>query len=255
MISQPCSSASRSATQVVAGIDGVHPGRRCGVAAAVEPRHRRPAGRAGDQPARLVRVLLDGPGDDVVDDLLPAAPARPGTVAGRRRTLTSPMSQPAMLPATAPRRSPATAGRATTTPCSTPSRPGSSCRAARSRACGSARSSWPTPSPAAADGELWLEGVHIAAVPVRQRRRRPRSRTAAASCSCTATRSTACRPASPRSAWRSCRCGCTSATAGRRSSSAVGKGRQKGDKRQAIAERDSQREIERALGRHRKGME
>lgn len=32
------------------------------------------------------------------------------------------------------------------------------------------------------------------------------------------------------------------------------KGRQKGDKRQAIAERDSKREIERALGRHRKGM-
>lgn len=34
----------------------------------------------------------------------------------------------------------------------------------------------------------------------------------------------------------------------------LGKGRQKGDKRQAIAERDSQREIERALGRQRKGM-
>ena len=34
----------------------------------------------------------------------------------------------------------------------------------------------------------------------------------------------------------------------------LGKGRQKGDKRQAIAERDSQREIERALGRRRKGM-
>jgi SsrA-binding protein len=36
---------------------------------------------------------------------------------------------------------------------------------------------------------------------------------------------------------------------------ALAKGRQKGDKRQAIAERDSQREIERALGRHRKGMD
>ena len=35
----------------------------------------------------------------------------------------------------------------------------------------------------------------------------------------------------------------------------LAKGRQKGDKRQAIAERDSQREIERALGRRRKGME
>lgn len=35
----------------------------------------------------------------------------------------------------------------------------------------------------------------------------------------------------------------------------LAKGRQKGDKRQAIAERDSQREIERALGRHRKGMD
>ena len=34
---------------------------------------------------------------------------------------------------------------------------------------------------------------------------------------------------------------------------AVARGRQKADKRQAIAERDSQREIERALGRHRKG--
>lgn len=34
----------------------------------------------------------------------------------------------------------------------------------------------------------------------------------------------------------------------------LGKGRLKGDKRQAIAERDSKREIERALGRHRKGM-
>ncbi len=35
---------------------------------------------------------------------------------------------------------------------------------------------------------------------------------------------------------------------------ALAKGRQKGDKRQAIAERDSRREIERALGRQRKGM-
>ena len=35
----------------------------------------------------------------------------------------------------------------------------------------------------------------------------------------------------------------------------LAKGRQKGDKRQAIAERDSQREIERALGRQRKGMD
>lgn len=35
----------------------------------------------------------------------------------------------------------------------------------------------------------------------------------------------------------------------------LGKGRQKGDKRQALAERDSQREIERALGRRRKGIE
>ncbi|MET0146633.1 MAG: SsrA-binding protein SmpB [Ilumatobacteraceae bacterium] len=35
----------------------------------------------------------------------------------------------------------------------------------------------------------------------------------------------------------------------------LAKGRQKGDKRQALAERDSQREIERALGRQRKGME
>lgn len=34
----------------------------------------------------------------------------------------------------------------------------------------------------------------------------------------------------------------------------LGKARVKGDKRQAIAERDSKREIERALGRHRKGM-
>jgi len=35
----------------------------------------------------------------------------------------------------------------------------------------------------------------------------------------------------------------------------VAKGRTKGDKRQAMAERDSQREIERALGRNRKGMD
>ena len=35
----------------------------------------------------------------------------------------------------------------------------------------------------------------------------------------------------------------------------LAKGRQKGDKRQAIAERDSKREIERALGRQRKGMD
>ena len=35
----------------------------------------------------------------------------------------------------------------------------------------------------------------------------------------------------------------------------LAKGRQKGDKRQAIAERDSKREIERALGRLRKGIE
>jgi len=34
---------------------------------------------------------------------------------------------------------------------------------------------------------------------------------------------------------------------------AVAQGRKKADKRQAIAERDSKREIERALGRHRKG--
>jgi SsrA-binding protein len=35
----------------------------------------------------------------------------------------------------------------------------------------------------------------------------------------------------------------------------IGKGRTKGDKRQAMAERDSKREIERALGRTRKGMD
>jgi SsrA-binding protein len=35
---------------------------------------------------------------------------------------------------------------------------------------------------------------------------------------------------------------------------AVARGRQKGDKRQAIAERDSKREMERALGRQRKGI-
>jgi SsrA-binding protein len=35
----------------------------------------------------------------------------------------------------------------------------------------------------------------------------------------------------------------------------VGKGRKKGDKRQAMAERDTQREIQRALGRQRKGMD
>jgi SsrA-binding protein len=34
----------------------------------------------------------------------------------------------------------------------------------------------------------------------------------------------------------------------------VGKGRTKGDKRQAIAERDSKREVEREMGRYRKGM-
>jgi SsrA-binding protein len=35
----------------------------------------------------------------------------------------------------------------------------------------------------------------------------------------------------------------------------LGKGRHKGDKRQVMAERDSQREIERALGRQRKGID
>jgi len=35
----------------------------------------------------------------------------------------------------------------------------------------------------------------------------------------------------------------------------LAKGRQKADKRQAIAERDSKREIERALGRQRKGLD
>ena len=35
----------------------------------------------------------------------------------------------------------------------------------------------------------------------------------------------------------------------------LGKGRQKADKRQALAERDSQREIERVLGRQRKGRD
>ena len=35
----------------------------------------------------------------------------------------------------------------------------------------------------------------------------------------------------------------------------IAKGRTKGDKRQAMAERDSKREIERALGRSRKGMD
>ncbi len=35
---------------------------------------------------------------------------------------------------------------------------------------------------------------------------------------------------------------------------ALGKGRQRADKRQAIAERDSKREIERAIGRRNKGM-
>jgi SsrA-binding protein len=36
---------------------------------------------------------------------------------------------------------------------------------------------------------------------------------------------------------------------------ALAKGRQKADKRQALAERDSKREIERALGRQRKGLD
>jgi SsrA-binding protein len=36
---------------------------------------------------------------------------------------------------------------------------------------------------------------------------------------------------------------------------AIAKGRTKGDKRQAIAERDSQREIDRALGRRTKGLD
>ncbi|MGD9999372.1 MAG: SsrA-binding protein SmpB [Ilumatobacteraceae bacterium] len=35
----------------------------------------------------------------------------------------------------------------------------------------------------------------------------------------------------------------------------VGKGRRKGDKRQAMAERDTQLEMQRALGRQRKGMD
>ena len=35
----------------------------------------------------------------------------------------------------------------------------------------------------------------------------------------------------------------------------LAKGRQKGDKRQAIAERDSKREMERAIGRARKGLD
>src|SRR6476619_1230074 len=35
----------------------------------------------------------------------------------------------------------------------------------------------------------------------------------------------------------------------------LAKGRRKGDKRQALAERDSKREMERALGRQRKGIE
>jgi len=35
----------------------------------------------------------------------------------------------------------------------------------------------------------------------------------------------------------------------------MGRGRKKADKRQAMAERDSQREIARALGRHAKGMD
>jgi SsrA-binding protein len=35
----------------------------------------------------------------------------------------------------------------------------------------------------------------------------------------------------------------------------LAKGRRKGDKRQALAERDSKREMERALGRQRKGLE
>jgi SsrA-binding protein len=36
---------------------------------------------------------------------------------------------------------------------------------------------------------------------------------------------------------------------------ALGRGRKKGDKRNAIAERDVQREMQRSLGRQRKGMD
>jgi SsrA-binding protein len=36
---------------------------------------------------------------------------------------------------------------------------------------------------------------------------------------------------------------------------ALARGRKKGDKRQAIAEKDVQREMQRALGRQRKGMD
>ena len=104
------------------------------------------------------------------------------------------------------------------------------------------------------DGELWLDGVHIAPYQFANGRSVPTIPTAAASCCCTATRSTGCRPASPRSGSRSSRCACTSGTARRRSSWAWPR-----VARRATSARPSPSATpagdRAALGRQRKGIE
>ena len=126
---------------------------------------------------------------------------------------------------------------------------GSEVKSLRARA----RCSWPTPSPASAGGELWMEGVRIAPYAF-------------------ATGVGAHDPDRPRKLLlhreQLDKLGARIAQEqltlvplaiyfkdGRaKVELALARGRRKGDQRQAMAERDADREVARALGRQRKGM-
>ena len=102
--------------------------------------------------------------------------------------------------------------------------------------------------------EVWLNGVHIAPYSHGNRANTGR-RTGRASCCCTRRRS-ATSWARPRSAGtRSYRCGSTSTrTTTLKVELALATGKKLFDKRHAIAERDSKRDVERTLGQRIKGM-
>ena len=104
------------------------------------------------------------------------------------------------------------------------------------------------------DGEVWLArrahpGVHRGHVD------QPRAAPGAQAAAAPRARSAADRQDARRAARPSCRCRCTSRTARPRSRSRLARGKKTYDKRQALAERQSQREMQSALSRRSSGKD
>ena len=99
------------------------------------------------------------------------------------------------------------------------------------------------------DGEVWLEGMHIP--PYEQGDKRSTIRSGRASCCCTGARSSAWSASRRKRVWRWCRCASTSPHGLAKIELGLGRGRRAFEKRQSIAKREHEREIEQALGRRR----